>query len=102
VIKLELVPGRWLLRTLLLLELEDWLLGTPGLVGRGGKLATLSKNSSSSDSFTIQTEDDVSLWRVNAAGGNESSCDTVLELLFEGEAKPEFSSADHRDVTVER
>lgn len=102
VTKLELVPGRWLLRTLLLLELEAWLLGTPGFVGRGGRLATLSRNSSSSESFTIHTEDEVSLWRVMAAGGGEGSCDRFLEFLFAGKAKPESLSADHRDVTVER
>jgi hypothetical protein len=91
-----------LLRTLLLLELEAWLVGTPGFVGRGGRLATLSRNSSSSDSFTSHTEDDVSLWRVMATGGGESSSDIFLELLFVGEAKPDSPSADQRDVTVER
>ena len=100
--KLELVTGRWLLRTLLLLELEDWLCGTPGFEGRGGKLATLSRNSSSSDSLTIHTEDEVTLWRVIATGGGESSSDMVPEFPSMGELKPDSPSADHWDGTVER
>lgn len=96
------VPGRVLLRTLLLREPEDKLLGTAGFVGRVGRLEMLSIDSSHPEASTSHIEDDAGLCRASAAGGRAGSSSVFWVGSSAGEGPLESYSADHRELTVDR
>lgn len=96
---LEAVPGRLVLRKLLLrFDPDDKLFGKPV---RTGRLVKLSRRSSSCGSCTSQTDEEV-FFRFSAAGGRPGSDNWALETSSSGDDTPESSSSDQTDGTLDR